>query len=59
MVDQIMHEHLSKQETKHIQYVNGSLLYCSRSLDSTMLTALNDVGTTQAKPTGHEREECQ
>ena len=42
---------LSAKETKTIQGIVGSLLYYSRSLDPTMLTALNEIGTEQAAPT--------
>ena len=59
MVDQTLHKYLSKQETKNIQSITSSLLYCARALDSTMLTALNDIGTAQAKSTEYAREECQ
>ena len=59
MVDQTMHKFLSKQETKHIQSIAGSFLYCVRVLDSTILTALKDIGTTQEKSTEHIREECE
>ena len=28
-------------------------------MDFTMLTVLNDIGTTQAKPTEYTKQECQ
>ena len=42
---------LDKNETKRIQGIVGSLLYYSRAIDSTMLTALNEISRTQSKPT--------
>ncbi len=42
---------LSKEETKHIQAVTGTLLYYARAVDSTILTALSAIAIEQAKPT--------
>ena len=35
------------------------MLYYATALDSAILTAINDIGITQAKPTEYTREECQ
>ena len=42
---------LSKEEKKYIQQVLGTFLYYGRAVDSTMLTALSSIASTQAKPT--------
>jgi len=42
---------LSKEETKYIQAVAGTLLYYARAVDTTILTALSSIATEQAKPT--------
>ena len=42
---------LSEKQTKYIQQVVGTFLYYARALDSTMLPALNDIGSQQAAPT--------
>jgi hypothetical protein len=47
---------LSKEEKKHIQHVLGTYLYHSRAVDSTMLTALSSITSTQAKPTKETME---
>ena len=49
---------LSPNETKWVQSVVGSFLYYSRALDSTLLTALNHIGTTQANPTQLTKQDC-
>jgi hypothetical protein len=41
---------LSKEETKYIQAVAGTLLYYVRAVNTTILTALNLIATEQAKP---------
>ena len=50
---------LPKEMTKYVQSVTGTFLYYARALDFTMLTALNDIGTTQAKPTEYTLDETQ
>jgi hypothetical protein len=40
---------LSKEETKYIQAVAGTLLYYARAVDTTILTALSSITTEQAK----------
>ena len=42
---------LSKEETKYVQAVAGTLLYYERAVDTTILTALSSIATKQAKPT--------
>ena len=42
---------LNKTETKWVQSAIGSLLYYGRALDSSILPALNQLGTQQALPT--------
>ena len=44
---------------KYIQSIAGTFLCYARALDFTMLTALNDIGTTQAKPIEHALQESQ
>ncbi len=41
---------LSKEETKYIQAVAGTLLYYTRAVDTTILTALSSITTEQVKP---------
>ena len=52
------HQPLLMNQTSHIQSITGSFLYYVRVMDFTMLTALNDIGTTQAKPTEYTKQEC-
>ena len=42
---------LTVKETKYVQQVVGVFLYYARALDSTMLPALNQIGSQQAQPT--------
>ncbi len=42
---------LSKEETKYVQAVAGTLLYYARAVDTTILTALSLIATKQANPT--------
>lgn len=42
---------LSKEEKKYIQQVIGTFLYYGRAVDSTMLTTLSSIASTQAAPT--------
>jgi hypothetical protein len=42
---------LSKEDTKYIQAVTGTLLYYARAVDPTILPALSAIATEQAKPT--------
>jgi hypothetical protein len=42
---------LSKEEKKYIQQVIGTFLYYGQAVDSTMLTTLSSIASTQAKPT--------
>ena len=41
---------LTKEETKYVQAVTGTLLYYARAVDSTILPALSSLATKQAKP---------
>ena len=47
---------LSKEEKKYIQQVLGTFLYYGRAVDSTMLTALSSIASTQAEPTEETME---
>jgi len=42
---------LSKEHTKYIQAVMGTLLYNARAVNSPILTSLSSIATEQAKPT--------
>ena len=44
-------EILDKKETTHVQRVVGSFLYYARAIDNTIITALNEIASMQAKPT--------
>ena len=59
MVTQHHHKELPENQMRHIQSIAGSFLHYARALDFTMLIALNDIGTMQAKPTKCAKEECQ
>ena len=52
-------QYLPKTDIKYIQSVAGTFLYNARALNYTMLLALNEISSTQAKPTTYTREECQ
>jgi hypothetical protein len=45
-----------KEEKKYIQQVLGTFLYYGRAVDSTMLTALSFIASTQAEPTKETME---
>jgi hypothetical protein len=47
---------LSKAEKKIVQQVLGTFLYYGQVVDSTMLTALSSIASTQAKPTQETME---
>ena len=42
--------------TTYIKYLVGSLLYFVRSIEMTILPVLNDISTSQAKPTKQTKE---
>ncbi len=42
---------LSKEETKYVQAVVGTLLYYVRAVDTTILMALSSIAMEQARPT--------
>ena len=50
---------LSPKETKHVQSTTGSFLYYGRAIDYTILPALNDIASAQAKPTQKTKEKTQ
>ena len=50
---------LNKTDTKYIQSIVGALLYYARSLDNTLLPALNDIAMQQAHPTENTKRKCQ
>jgi hypothetical protein len=49
---------LDKKQTQEVQSITGSLLYYSRAVDPTMLPALNEIATQQAKPTINTLKKC-
>ena len=49
-------EKLDIKNTRIIQGIVGSLLYYSRCIDPTMLTALNEIGAEQASPTANTKK---
>ena len=57
MANNQQHKDLSKTQIRHIQSIAASFLYYARALDFTILTSLNNIGTTQAKPTEYTKEE--
>ncbi len=50
---------LNKEDTKHVQAVMGTVLYYTRAVDSTILTALSSLATEQAKPMQKTMEKVQ
>lgn len=48
MAENVQCKDLPKENIKHAQSVAGTFVYYARDLDFTMLTALNDIGATQA-----------
>ena len=49
---------LDKKGIKFVQSVTGSLLYYARAIDGTMLPALNEIASQQAKPTVQTKFKC-
>ena len=49
MVPDVKHKDLPKTNIKHVQLIAGTFLHCAHAFDFTILTSLNDIGTTQAK----------
>ena len=43
---------------KKVQSVTGSMLYYARTVDSTMLPAINEISSQQSKPTEKTWEAC-
>ena len=50
--------YLLKKSIKYIQLITISFLYYARAIDITILTMLNNIGTTQAIPIEYAQEEC-
>ena len=50
---------LPKPQVTEIQQKSGSMLYYARALEYTMLPALSDIATTQAKPTTATEKEVE
>ena len=50
---------LDKKDITYVQSVVGTFLYYARALDSTMLPALNNIGSQQAHPTVKVKEKIQ
>ena len=49
---------LPPSDKKYVQSVVGALLYYARTIDNTLLPALNDIAMTQAQPTQKTKEKC-
>jgi hypothetical protein len=49
---------LNKSGAKYVQSCVGSFLYYARALDSTMLPAINEIGTAQSSPTQNTLGAC-
>ena len=49
---------LDKKGITRVQEIVGSLLFYGRALDSTILPALNEISTKQAKPTEETKNKC-
>ena len=49
---------LDPKDTKRVQSIVGALLYYGRSLDNTILPALNDIAMYQACPTQYTMKKC-
>ena len=50
---------LPQSNIKTIQSITGSFLHYARAIDSTILLAVNEISTSQAKPTTYTKEEYQ
>lgn len=59
MANNQQHKELPKKQIRHVQSIAGSFLCYRRALDFITLTALNGIGTTQAKPAKCTKEKCQ
>jgi hypothetical protein len=49
---------LDKKDTKRVQSIVGTFLYYARAIDSTYLTALNEIASQQSKPTQQTLMKC-
>ena len=59
MAENVQHKELPKEMTKYVQSVVGTFLCYARALDYAMLTALDNIGMTQANPTERTLDEVQ
>ena len=50
---------LDKHGIKKVQSVTGSLNYYARTVDLTMLPAINEISSQQAKPTENTWKACE
>ena len=50
--------YLDPPSTKWVQSVVGTFLYYARCIDPTIVTAINDISTTQAQPTTNTLQQC-
>ena len=48
---------LLSEETRHIQRIVGQFLFYARAVDNTIHTSVNDLGSSQAKPTKKTNDE--
>ena len=46
---------LSKQDTTFVKYIAGSFFYYERSIDGTIIPALNEISMQQYKPTQQKK----
>ena len=49
---------LDEKGKKYVQQVVGCLLFYARAIDSTILPALNTIGSEQSKPTQNTKQKC-
>lgn len=57
MVENEQHKDLPQNKIRHTQSIADSFLCYARAMDFIMLTALNDIGTAQEKPTEYANHE--
>jgi len=50
---------LPTNKIKPMRFTVGTHHHCAKAIDNTMLPSLNEIATTQEKPTEHTKEECQ
>jgi hypothetical protein len=49
---------LTDKGTKRVQEISGTLLYYARTIDPTMVIALNEISTAQSAPTETTTQKC-